>query len=148
MGSLQLVQFLAASKLFNPMLLVLHLLELFLLIPRLHIKELRSFLVQSPKVNLLLLLVLLISVTVFPSMVGVMDMALLILLFLSPHLSPHLLRHLQLLMSERNAKLKLKLRLILKLGIMAIMDMEDTVDIMDKDMDTTANKKHIKPKCK
>merc|ERR1712110_441773 len=145
MGSLQLVQFLAASKLFNPMLLVLHLLELFLLIPRLHIKELRSFLVQSPKVNLLLLLVLLISVTVFPSMVGVMDMALLILLFLSPHL----LRHLQLLMSERNAKLKLKLRLILKLGIMAIMDMVDTMDIlMDMDMDTTANKKHIKPKCK
>ena len=79
----------------------------------------------------MLLLVLLISVTVFPSMVGVMDMALLILLFLSPHLSPHLLRHLQLLMSERNAKLKLKLRLILKLGITDIMVVTDTVDTVD-----------------
>merc|ERR1719278_1599746 len=62
-------------------------------------------------------------------MVGVMVTEFLILLFL--HLSLHLLRHLQLLMSERNAKLKRKLRLILKLGIMAFMDTEDTVDIMD-----------------
>ena len=81
-------------------------------------------------------------------MVGVMATELLMLLLLPLHLL-HLRKHLLLQMSEKNVKLRLKL--ILNLGIMDTTDMDmvdtmdqvmadtmvDTTDILDMDMLTT-----------
>merc|ERR1719367_1436938 len=144
------------------MLLELPLFQLFPSIPLLYTKEAKSLPVQSLKVNLLLVLLSMqvILDMVSPTMVGVMVMELHILLalFLPPHPPLHLLKHLQLLMSERNVKLMLMLRLILNLGITVIMAthivdtmamaMDIMVDTMDipMDMDITMANKQIKPK--